>query len=247
VIGVIEGNDPVLSEEYILLSAHYDHIGKGLQANPRGNFVDNDSIYNGARDNAIGTTALLLAAEGFTKKPAARSIIFVALTGEELGLLGSSYYADNPVIPLENTVFNLNVDSPGYNSIDHISMQGAGKTNTDALIEKATHASGLQLLKDPVPEQNAYYRSDNIVFARKGIPAIQIHQGITSFDEELTKYYHKAADEANSLNMPYVHKFCRIFVHASRLIADMTERPFWTAGDEFESLAIELYKMKAKN
>ena len=243
VIGIVEGTDPELKNEYILLSAHFDHVGFGRKANASGNYVNNDSIYNGARDNAIGTSALMIAAQSLAVKPAKRSIIFIGFTAEEMGLLGSEYYAAYPLIPLDQTVYNHNVDGPGYNSTEHISIQGFEKTNADPLFEKAIKSFGLQVLKNPVPEQRGYYRSDNIVFARAGIPAVSMHQGVLAFDEELSKYYHQAIDEADSVDMDYAHKFAQIFSYASRLIANMEERPYWQPGDEFEEAAKKLYEM----
>ena len=122
VVGVLEGTDPQLKDEYILLSAHFDHVGtRGDGSNGK------DYIFNGARDNAMGTVALLTAARSFAEMKPKRSVIIFACTGEERGLLGSRYYANNPLIPLNQTVFNLNTDGAGYNTTESVSVLGFWK------------------------------------------------------------------------------------------------------------------------
>jgi hypothetical protein len=242
VIGILEGTDPELKDEYIMLSAHFDHVGAGVKANASRNYVNNDSIYNGARDNAIGTTAMLIAAQTLAQNPPKRSVAFIAWNAEEMGLLGSQYYAANPTIPLHQFVYNLNVDGPGYNSTEHVSITGYDKTNVDGLLVQAITAFGLGITENPAPEQRGYYRSDNITFAKLGIPAIAIHQGVLQHDAEIKKYYHQANDDADSVDMPYAHKFCQIYSYAARLIADMEATPYWVPGDEFEEAAKKLYQ-----
>ena len=239
VIGLIPGTDPKLKDEYILLTAHYDHVGTGK--NGGGAYTQEDSIFNGARDNAMGTTALLSAAKAFSKSPPKRPVIIMALTGEELGLLGSSYYADHPVIDLKKTIFNLNTDGAGYNDTNYISIIGMGRTGTDQQITTGVETFGLKVFPDPVPEQGLYDRGDNVSFAKKGIPAINFSPGLTAFTPGIMKYYHQVADEADSIDFAYLLKYCQAFVHTARKIADMDGKPQWVAGDKYEAAGLKLY------
>ena len=235
VIGKIEGIDPVLKNEHIVISAHYDHVGVGAK-------VNQDSIYNGARDNALGTVGMLTAATYFSKFPPKRSIIFMALTAEEKGLLGSEWYADHPLVPLSQTVFDFDCDGAGYNDKTVATVIGLERTTAESNIVKACEAFGLKAGTDPVPEQNLYERSDNYNFAKKGVPAIDFATGVKSFDEELMKYYHKPADEVSTLDFEYLVKYYKAFVYANQLIANDPKKPFWKAGDKFEPIGKELYK-----
>jgi hypothetical protein len=234
VAGVIEGKDLVLKNEWIVISAHYDHVGVKKNATP-------DSIYNGARDNAIGTTALLQAAKFFSKNPPKRSVLFLAVTGEEKGLLGSEWYANHPLVPLNQTVFDLNCDGAGYNDKTIATIIDLNRTSVDETLKKACQAFGLEAKGDPAPEQNLYERSDNLNFAVKGIPAVDMAPGVKAFDPELFKYYHQPADEVSSLDMAYIEKFHRAFVYAAYLIVNDKERPQWKKGDKFEEAGRRLY------
>lgn len=232
VVGIIEGADPELKDEFVLLSAHYDHVGIGKQGGAP--YTPQDSIFNGARDNGMGTVALLAAARELAARPAQRSIIVLACTGEEMGMLGSAWYVDHPLIPLEKTVFNFNNDGAGYNSVEHVNVIGWGRTNTNAEIEKAAEKIGLKVLDDPAPEQNLYERSDNISFASKGIPAINFSPGITEMNQDVFKYYHQAADNPDTIDYDYLYRFSQVYAEAARMIADKADKPAWTPGDKFE-------------
>ncbi len=233
VVGIIPGSDPKLKEEYLVLSAHYDHVGVGKEG---GMPYKEDSIFNGARDNAIGVVALLYAAGQLAHNPPKRSVLLLACTAEEMGLLGSKWYADHPLIPLKSTVFNLNTDGAGYNSTQHISIIGWEQTNVNSLIEKAAVAYGLEIVKDPEPEQNLYERSDNFSFAEKGVPAIDFSPGLTAMDETILKYYHQAADNPDTVDPDYLLVFCKAFAQTARLIGDMEGVPAWREGSKFEKL-----------
>jgi Zn-dependent M28 family amino/carboxypeptidase len=235
VLGIVEGSDPGLKNEWIAISAHYDHVGvTKLPNNP-------DSIYNGARDNAIGTVALIEAAKFFGQNKPKRSILLLALTAEEKGLRGSERYSEHPVIPLDKTVLNFNCDGAGYNDTTIATVIDFKRTTVDALLIKACQAYGLTLKGDPAPEQNLYERSDNVNFASKGVPAVNISPGIKAFDPELFKYYHQPADEVGSLNMHYLEKFFRAYVYALYLLANDPQRPAWVKGDKFEEAGKKLY------
>ncbi len=239
VVGVIKGTDAALSQEYIVLSAHYDHIGTGKSAETK------DTIYNGARDNAMGTTALLVAAKYLAAKPPKRSVLLLACTAEEMGLLGSRYYAANPAVPHKNVVYNLNTDNAGFNDTTLVTIFGYDRTSVQPLIDEAAKVNGLTAKGDPAPEQNLFDRSDNVSFARLGIPAPTLSAGFTAFDAEINKYYHKLGDEAgDNFNFRYFAKYVNTFLTASRLIADTKDRPRWKAGDKYEPAFKTLYGEK---
>lgn len=233
VAAVVEGTDPVLKNQYLVVSAHYDHVGVSNNGA--------DSIYNGARDNAIGTVGLMLTAKYLAKNRPKRSVLFLALTAEEKGLLGSAWYAEHPLVPMKQTVFNFNCDGAGYNDTNIVTIIGLERTSQEGNIATACEAFGLKAMKDPVPEQNLFERSDNYNFAVKGVPAIDFAPGIKAFDAELMKYYHQPADEVASLDFDYLIKYYRAYVYANALISNDTSMPAWKAGDKFEAAAKELY------
>jgi hypothetical protein len=235
VIGMIGGTDPVLKNEYILLSAHYDHVGvkHGTQGE--------DSIYNGARDNAIGVAAILGAAKSLANTPAKRSILLLSCTGEEKGLLGSKWYAEHPPVPLNQIVYNLNIDGGGYNDITKVTVIGLARTTAERQIKTSAQAFGLDPIADPVPEQNLFDRSDNVSFAAKGIPAPTYGPGMTSFDEEIRKYYHQVSDNVETLDFDYLAKYFLSYALLVRRVANMDEAPFWTPGDKYEDAGKKLY------
>jgi len=237
VIGMVAGTNPNLQEEYLILTAHYDHVGVDKKA-----AEGQDSIFNGARDNGMGVVALLSAAKTLAEKPAARPTVFLAVTAEERGLLGSKYYVNNPLIPLEKTIFNLNNDGGGYNSTEHAAIIGYGRTGTDAEIQQSVEPFGLKVAENPMPDENLFDRSDNVNFAIKGIPSIDFAPGALSFDAEVTKYYHQVVDEADSIDYDYLLKFCQAYARAARLIADKETLPVWTEGDKYEAAGKVLYK-----
>lgn len=235
VAGVIEGTDPVLKNEYIAISAHYDHVGVGRK-------VNGDSIYNGARDNAIGTVGMMQTAKFLSQFRPKRSVIFIALTAEEKGLLGSAWYSDHPLVPLNQTVFNFNCDGAGYNDKNIVTVNGLERTTAETLLTDGCAAFGLKASLDPVPEQNLYERSDNFNFAKKGVPAINFAPGIKAFDADLMKYYHQPADEFASLDMEYLTRYFKAYVYVNYLLANAPKSPYWKPGDKFEVAAKDLYK-----
>ena len=235
VIGMVEGTDPQLKNEFIIYSAHYDHVGIGKPDET------GDEIYNGARDNAVGTTTVLSIAENIAKYPTKRSALFILFTGEEKGLLGSKYYVENPVLPLSKMVYCFNSDNGGYNDTSVISIIGLPRTTAATNIKEAATTFGLKAIDDAAPEQNLFDRSDNVVFAQKGIPAPTFSLGFRSFDGDVTKYYHQPGDEADTLDYDYLLKFFNSYVLAGRLIANDPKTPTWTAGDKYEEAGKKLY------
>lgn len=238
VIGVLEGSDPELKDEYLLITAHFDHVGVGAQG---GNYTEADSIFNGARDNAFGTIAMLNTAKALASQRPARSVIILGVTGEEIGLLGSSYYADNPLIPLDKVIFNFNTDGAGYNNTDAISIFGWNRTGTNEMIEAGVKPFGFDIIPDPAPEQGLFDRSDNVSFARKGVPALTFSPGFKEFDAEILEHYHQVSDEADTIDYDYLTKYCKAFAHSCRVIADSPKKPIWVSGDKYEEAGKELY------
>lgn len=236
VVGMVPGNDPKLKDEFIIYSAHYDHVGIGTPD------ATGDTIYNGARDNAVGTTTVLSMAENLAKYPTGRSALFILFTGEEKGLLGSEYYVEHPVLPLKQMVYCFNSDNGGYNDTSLATIIGLSRTTASSHIKEAVSAFGLTATDDPVPEQGLFDRSDNVNFAQKGIPAPTFGMGFTAFDAEIAKYYHQPGDEADSMDFDYLEKFFKAYVMAGRLIGNDPVTPAWTLGDKYEKAAKALYQ-----
>lgn len=235
IIAMVEGTDPDLKNEFVMFSAHYDHVGIGTPN------AEGDSIYNGTRDNAIGTVTVLSAAENIAKYPMKRSALFVLFTGEEKGLLGSRYLADHPIIPNNQIVFCWNSDNGGYNDTTISTIIGLERTSASQMIKDANVAFGLTAIDDPAGEQGLFDRSDNVSFARKGIPAPTYSLGFRAFDAEIMKYYHQAGDNPNTVDYDYLEKFFKSYVYASRMIGNAAETPFWVKGDKYYETGVELY------
>lgn len=241
VLGYVEGTDPTLKKEYILVTAHFDHVGTGKGG---GRITDTDSIFNGARDNAIGTVGVMMAAKLLAANPPKRSVLFLTVTGEEKGMLGSRYYASHPLLPLKDMVFNLNSDGAGYNDKSMITVIGFNHVDIEGMIKVAAEKHNLAAGGDAMPRQNLYDRSDNVSFASKGIPAINLSPGVTGFDEELMTYYHQVADEAESLDFDYVSRVCLSFAEVARLLADADKTPGWRAESKYAEGGKKLYEDK---
>lgn len=236
VVGFVEGTDPNLKNEVVIYSAHYDHVGIGPAD------AEGDSIYNGARDNAVGTVTVLSAAENIAKYPTKRSALFILFTGEEKGLLGSKYFADNPTMDLAKTVYCFNSDNGGYNDTSIATIIGLERTTAAEMIKEACTTFDLNATDDPAPEQGLFDRSDNVSFAAKGVPAPTFSLGFTAFDAEIGKYYHQPGDEPETLDYEYLEKFFKAYVLSCRLIANAAETPFWTEGDKYYEAGKKLYQ-----
>lgn len=238
VIGMIEGTDPELKKEFVVYSAHYDHVGQGV-ADDTG-----DDIYNGTRDNAVGTVTVLTAAQNLGANPTKRSALFVLFTGEEKGLLGSEFFVENSPIPMKDIVYCFNSDNGGYNDTSIATIIGLTRTSAEEMIVEACKAFGLGAIEDPAEEQGLFDRSDNVRFAAKGVPAPTFSLGFTAFDDEITKYYHQPGDEPNTVDYAYLEKFFKSYVYACRMIGNADKAPFWNEGDKYYDQGIELYKGK---
>ena len=236
VIGYVEGTDANLKNEFMVYSAHYDHVGIG-SADAKG-----DSIYNGARDNAVGTTAILEVAENIAMYPTKRSSLFVFFTAEEKGLLGSKYFVENAPVDLKDIVYNFNIDNAGYNDTTVITVIGLERTTAGDMIQNSCNTVGLEAIVNPAKEQGLFDRSDNVNFAKKGIPAPTFGLGFRSFDAEIFKYYHQPGDEVQTLNFTYLMKYFKAYVLSARTIANADERPFWMKGDKYYDAGVNLYE-----
>ena len=180
-------------------------------------------------------------AENIGKHPTKRSAIFIFFTAEEKGLLGSRYYVEHPVLPLKEIVYGFNTDGGGYNNTELATIIGLSRTTAEKHIVNGAAAFGLKAIDDPAPEQGLFDRSDNVNFAKKGIPAPTYSTGFDAFDDEINKYYHQAGDEADSLDYEYLYKFFQGYAYSGRLIANDPVRPYWVKGDVYEAAGDALY------
>jgi len=233
VVGMVEGTDSELKNEYLIYSAHYDHVGVGQPD------ASQDSIYNGARDNAVGVTAVLEAARYIAQNPTKRSAIFALWTAEEKGLLGSRYFVENSPIALDDIVFNFNIDNGGYNDTTIVFVAGLERTTGQAIIDSSSKAFGLGTFADE--SIGLFDRSDNVNFAKVGIPAPTFSLGFRAFDAEIFKYYHQVTDEVDSLDFNYLLKYFRAYALASSTFGNADEVPFWVEGDKYYDKGVELY------
>jgi len=148
------------------------------------------------------------------------------------------------MIPLNQIIYKLNIDGAGYNDTTKVTVIGLGRTDADDDLIAAAEAFGLTAIPDPVPEQNLFNRSDNVHFARHGIPAPTYSLGVTAFDDEINYYYHQPTDEPHSLDYGYITQYIRSFVLASLKIANAETAPFWLPGDVYEPAGKELYQLE---
>lgn len=239
VVGVLEGSDSRLRQEWVALTAHFDHVGASPDLHGA---TAEDFIFNGARDNGMGTVALLAAAKHLAADPPARSVIFIALTAEEVGLLGSSHYVENPAVPLKQTVFVLNNDGGGYNDTSLVTVLGLDRTTAREDIARGSLKAGLEAFGGEPQIQRFFNQSDNVRFAREGIPAPTFSPGFREFDQEILRFYHRPSDEADELfDFEYLLSFARAYAYSAEFIANNPRRPAWIAGDEYEDTAKSLY------
>lgn len=238
VIGMIPGNDPELADEYVVYTAHLDHVGM-LEGD------DEDSIYNGAYDNAMGVALMIESARALVAAKPARSILFIALTGEERGLLGSEYFAEYPTVPRESIVANINIDMPLFlYSVADVIAFGAQHSSLMLPAEAAATAEGFTLAPDPMPEENFFVRSDQYSFVRKGIPALYLDVGTRSkdphvdaealFAEHMQTHYHEPSDDlSRPVDWDSARRFARANARVGFAVAMDDGRPRWNEGDFF--------------
>jgi hypothetical protein len=240
VIAVLPGSDPKLSQGYIVYTAHADHLGI---AQP----INGDSIYNGAADDASGVAALLVIAKAFKSMPhpPARSIMFLAVTGGEKGLLGSDYFAHFPTVPIHSIVADINMDGASvfYTFKDIVALGGPDST-LDAVVEHDAALLGLKVSPDPEPDQNFFVRADQYSFVRQGVPSVFITEGeqardpnfnAKKFNDDWTaKRYHSPSDDMNQpLDFDAAVEFMQLDFLVGYDIAQNPQRPSWKPGDFF--------------
>lgn len=240
VVGRLEGSDPALKDTYVVFSAHLDHIGVGAPEN-------GDAIYNGAYDNATGTAVVLEAARTLAalRERPRRSILFMFVTSEEKGLLGSDYFANRPTVPADKIVANVNIDMPLllYPLGDVVAF-GAENSSLDGVVAKAAAQTGLTQSPDFIPEENVFIRSDQYSFVRRGIPAVFLVPGLKSsdpkadgakaFQEFFTRHYHRPSDDLSQpMDLGSVERFVRANVLIAYAIASDREAPRWKPGNFF--------------
>jgi hypothetical protein len=240
VVGILRGSDPQLRRQYIVISAHLDHLGRGAA-------VNGDAIYNGAHDNASGIAVLLETARSIVSSGAApkRSIIFLAVTAEEKGLLGSDFFAQHPGIPKNAIVANINIDMPMlFGPTRDVMSIGAQHTTLGPAAERAANAQGYIMTPDNAPAEVRFIRSDQFSFIKQGVPSIYLGGGyyarsrspdIEALREEFFRtHYHRPSDDL-SLPMHYAGAVDLALINARLAleIANQTERPRWHRGDFF--------------
>ena len=250
VIGKLEGSDPTLKNEYVIYTAHWDHLGRDP------NLTD-DQIFNGALDNASGTAALIEIAEAFTKiaTPPKRSILFLAVTAEEKGLLGAKYYAETPLYPLNKTLANINMDGVNqWGRTTDITMVGDDNSTLIDLLRETATTQRRTVNPDPEPEKGLYYRSDHFEFAKQGVPALYTDSGINyegkdaafskqKRDEYTEKDYHKVSDQIKTdWDLTGAVDDAQLLTLIGYRVAQGDKYPEWKAGSEFKAKRDEMMK-----
>ena len=243
VIAKLEGADPERREEYVIYTAHWDHLGKNEA-------LDGDQIYNGAKDNASGTAGLLEIARAFAglEAPPDRSILFLAVTAEERGLLGAKYYAQDPLYPLERTLANINMDGANlWGATEDIVVVGLGNSTLDDVLATAAAEMGRVVLADPEPEKGFFYRSDHFEFAKQGVPALYVDEGTKVLgkpegygEEKRQEYtandYHKPSDEIKpDWDLAGAVDDFRLLFLVGHDVANGDTWPEWKPGTEFKA------------
>ena len=236
VIGLLPGTDPDLQDEYVVLSAHLDGVGTGVEG-----------IYNGYYDNASGIGVMLEVARALVAAPhpPRRSVLFLATAGEEKGLLGADHFAENPVVPIDSIVANVNMDMAMFLwRVEDIVMFGAQHSTLDAIALEAATSAGLRLSPDPFPERGYFTRSDQFPFVARGIPAVFLASGFGSSDPGvdpeaiynnfMRNHYHGTSDDAAlGLDTYSAAKVVEVNYHMTLAIANAASRPHWKNDDFF--------------
>jgi Zn-dependent M28 family amino/carboxypeptidase len=250
VVAKLEGSDPALRDEYVVYTAHWDHLGIGLEQN-------GDRIYNGAKDNAIGVAGLLELARAYTKvQPAPkRSILFLSVTAEEQGLLGSQYYSVTPIYPLRKTLANINMDGLNvHGRTKDLTLIGYGASDLDDYAKAAAAEQGRVIRPDPESEKGFYYRSDHFNFAKQGVPALDPDEG-TDFigkpegygkqvrDDYTEHDYHKPSDVIKpDWDLSGAVEDLQVFFAVGYRVAQADKYPEWKPGNEFRAIREALLK-----
>jgi Zn-dependent M28 family amino/carboxypeptidase len=244
VIAKLSGADPAVRDECVIFSAHWDHLGVG---DPK----KGDRIYNGAADNASGTATMLEIARTMKKMPAPRrTLLFLAVTAEEQGLLGSEYYARFPMFPVGKTVADINLDDnlPLWGRTKDIIVIGLGASQLDDYLRDAATEQNRVLVPDAEPEKGFYYRSDHFNFAKVGIPALDTDDGLQYVgkpadfgkkkkDEYTNNDYHSPSDEVKpDWDLSGLGEQGKLLMAVGYRVAQADKFPEWTAGNEFKAI-----------
>lgn len=244
VIAKLEGSDPKLKDEYVIYTAHWDHLGKDPN-------LQGDQIYNGAQDNATGTAALLELAKAFSQMKAKpkRSILFLAVTAEEKGLLGSKYYASsNPLYPLAKTVAVINMDVlNAYGPTEDVVVVGFGNSTLEDVLAEEAKSQNRRIVPEATPEVGSFYRSDHFEFAKQGVPALYASSGVIARNQPAdyvkkwkenytTNDYHKPSDEVrDDWNLEGAVEDLQLFLRVGYRVANTEAFPEWKEGTEFKA------------
>ena len=240
VVGMLKGSDPALAAEHVVLMGHLDHLGIKPDAKP-----GEDAIYNGALDNAAGVATMLEAARLFVAQPARpkRSVLFIANTGEERGLLGADYYASHPTVPAQSIVGLVDLDMPLllYPFTD-VTAFGADHSTVGAIVAQAGASMGISVSPDPMPEEAIFTRSDHYQFVRRGVPAVLLMTGHANGGKDiwnswLAKIYHSPQDDlSQKIDWDAGARYADLNYRIARAMADGPARPMWLQGDYFGDL-----------
>ena len=243
VVAKLEGSDPALKDEYVVYSAHWDHLGIGAP-------VNGDNIYNGALDNASGVATVLEIAKALkqTQPQPKRSFLFLMVTAEEKGLLGSEYYSLNPLYPLAKTAANINIDGINqWGRTKDISVIGLGASDLDDYLRQAAQEQGRTITPDPEPEKGFYYRSDHFNFAKQGVPALDPDSGVKYIgkppdwgkakrDEYTDKDYHAPSDQVKpDWDLSGAVEDAQLLMAVGYRVANADKLPEWKPGNEFKA------------
>jgi Zn-dependent M28 family amino/carboxypeptidase len=243
VVAKLEGSDPALKDEYVVYSAHWDHLGVGAP-------VNGDTIYNGALDNATGVATVLEIAKALkqVQPQPKRSVLFLMVTAEEKGLIGSEYYSLNPLYPLAKTAANINIDGVNqWGKTKDISVVGLGASDLDDYLRQAAQEQGRTITPDPEPEKGFYYRSDHFNFAKQGVPALDPDSGVDYIgktaewgkakrDEYTEKDYHAPSDQVKpDWDLSGAVEDAQLLLAVGYRVANADRLPEWKPGNEFKA------------
>ena len=237
VIGVVRGTDPDLSEEYVVYTAHLDHVGDSGD--------DDDKIHNGMYDNAMGIALMLETARAIVAAPPKRSVMFIALTAEEKGLLGSDFFVNNPTVAIDSIVANINLDMPLFLfPVAELVAFGSQHSTLHAAVQASAAEEGFIFAPDPLPEENLFVRSDQFSFVQAGIPSVYLVSGFVSTDDSvdgealyrdhLDNHYHEPSDDlTRPVDWNSALRFARAHTRLGFIVASDPTRPQWNEGDFF--------------
>lgn len=244
IVAKLEGSDPSEKNQYVVYSAHWDHLGRDTT-------LKGDQIFNGALDNASGTAALLALATAYKALPTPprRSVLFLSVTAEEKGLLGAKYYAEHPLYPLDKTLADINIDGVNqWGPTKDIVVVGLGNSSLDDDLRAVASANGRTIVPDPEPEKGYFYRSDHFEFAKKGVPALYTDAGVDFIgkppgygrakrDEYTNNDYHKPSDEVKpDWDLSGAVQDIGLLFEVGYRVAQASQWPTWAPGTEFKAV-----------